>query len=554
MTEPDDRALQESSWKFVEWLDSQLLAEARGDHLTTLTTEPKATFWLGRLAPEDAVINSPLGKRAEKMDPCAVGIRLSPKLQGPWRARVVASFVCWDKIAPDRYDKSEPMCVDTEILIQPAPATQAFAKDTFDDELQKRGLADRAAEIRVDVESWRDTTEIVISLINVGPEASRSRPDTHLYQASLRVAQFSTEPFELESVPDSFRYDRLVPAIGINCGVDLSNGWFSTTDVVGVNKYRPRFWNGTSEEPDFSFTTMSSDPLPALAKLCDELDAWGDQHWSDPVLNARAHDEGWTDEMRVEAMSAAADFRAEAARIRQGHALLSSNRELMTAFKIANAAINFSAAGKYSRWRPFQIAFLISALSGIVEPADADFVDTVWFATGGGKTETYLGLLVTAIIYDRLTCKHEGITAWSRFPLRMLSLQQTQRFAETLAGAELERRRHNIRGREIALGFFVGKNGTPNRLDIEPAPGEPNTLDPEMPKRFQVLLRCPFCRSSEHLTMAFHRATWTLRHVCGNPTCQWPEDALPFYIVDQEIYRFLPDLAHDSGFGVAAAG
>jgi hypothetical protein len=184
----------------------------------------------------------------------------------------------------------------------------------------------------------------------------------------------------------------------------------------------------------------------------------------------------------------------------------------------------------------------VSALAGITEPTHAEFVDTVWFATGGGKTETYLGLLVTAIIYDRLTGKLEGMTAWSRFPLRMLSLQQTQRFAEALAGAELERRRQSIPGREIALGFFVGKAGTPNRLAIEPAAGEPNTLDPEMPKRYQVLLRCPFCRNSDDLTMAFHRASWTLRHVCGNAACEWPEEALPFYIVDQEIYRFLPSV------------
>src|SRR5207248_1966058 len=128
MSESTESALQDSSWKFVNWLDNEVLFEARGDRRIQSATEPKGTFWLGRLAPEDSVINSPLGKRAEKMDPCAVGIRLRPELDGPWRVRVVANFVCWERIAPDRYDKSEAMSVDTEIVIQPGQPTQAFAR------------------------------------------------------------------------------------------------------------------------------------------------------------------------------------------------------------------------------------------------------------------------------------------------------------------------------------------------------------------------------------------------------------------------------------------
>ena len=53
-------------------------------------------------------------------------------------------------------------------------------------------------------------------------------------------------------------------------------------------------------------------------------------------------------------------------------------------------------------------------------------LDTLWFATGGGKTETYLLFTVTAAFFDRLRGKSHGITSWGRFPLRMLSLQQTQ--------------------------------------------------------------------------------------------------------------------------------
>jgi hypothetical protein len=245
--------------------------------------------------------------------------------------------------------------------------------------------------------------------------------------------------------------------------------------------------------------------------------------------------------MREQANLARDEFEIEYDRLEAGCTLLVENAELRQSFQIANEAILHSARGKYEGWRPFQLAFLISCLASLVDPADSEVVDTVWFATGGGKTETYLGLLVTAIIFDRLSGKLHGISAWSRFPLRMLSLQQTQRFADALAGAELARRRHAIPGATISLGFFVGEGGTPNKINIEPTDGQPDSLDATMPAKFQVLLRCPFCASTR-IGMDFDRATWSLVHVCENETCQWDARALPFYVVDQEIFRFLPSV------------
>ena len=131
------------------------------------------------------------------------------------------------------------------------------------------------------------------------------------------------------------------------------------------------------------------------------------------------------------------------------------------------------------------------------------------------------------------------MTAWSRFPLRMLSMQQTQRFADALAGAELVRRAESIKGAPISLGFYVGALGTPNRIDVEAKDGSPDPEDESMPARYQVLLTCPFCRR-KGLHMRMDRRHWRLVHECPHDDCPWPERALPFYIVDTEIYRFLP--------------
>ena len=137
--------------------------------------------------------------------------------------------------------------------------------------------------------------------------------------------------------------------------------------------------------------------------------------------------------------------------------------------------------------------------------------------------------------------KAHGISCWSRFPLRMLSLQQTQRFADALAGAELARRRDGIDGEPFALGFFVGAGGTPNRIRDDAGPDAADATDQDMPRRNQVLLRCPFCRDP-NLEMRFDRRHWLSLHCCTNPDCPWPEEGLPFRVVDEEIYRLLPSV------------
>jgi hypothetical protein len=251
--------------------------------------------------------------------------------------------------------------------------------------------------------------------------------------------------------------------------------------------------------------------------------------------------EGWTAMMRAEADRSAVEVFAELDRLRAGLGLLRARPELLRAFQLMNKAIARSAQGRgYTAWRPFQVGFLLSAIRFLAEPEDeARYVDTVWFATGGGKTETYLGLLLTAAFFDRLTGKTMGVTAWSRFPLRLLSLQQTQRFADALAGAEMVRREEGVGGTPFSLGFLVGRAGTPNKI-VPKSEGDEITPDsPGMPDKYQVLLYCPFCRD-EKLQMRFDRERWNLDHRCTNPTCPTKGQALPIYVVDQEVFRFLP--------------
>jgi hypothetical protein len=532
----------EAAERFVTWLDRRVTAEGRGDELITLDANPAGVFWLGRLAPESDAASAV--KRERRMDPCAVGMRVRPADSSPWSFTARIKAVAWNELADDKWQKTETIDVTIPVHARPGYEQRPFGEKELTDSFTRAGAPGLVAQIRVTDESWRGSPELVIELVNLTPEGTRKRGERHLFEVELEIAGLRTRPFVLESLPDSFRYDRRMDAIGINCGVTKpAEDRLVTTDTVVVERRRPEYsFGGTSAESlDLTFAGLASEPVSRLKSLIDAYERWGADHWSDDRLAGRAAAESWKPEMVQQAERAAADYRGELDRLRRGLVALESDDRLCEAFSLMNVAMERAGRGKYDRWRPFQIGFVLSVLPSFVEEnSEWAYVETVWFATGGGKTETYLALLVLAAFFDRLRGKASGITAWSRFPLRMLSLQQTQRFADAVGAAELVRRAHKIQGSPISLGYFVGASATPNEVPVTPTEFNPiDVEDDTMPARYLVLTRCPFCGSKEVYTK-FHRGDWTLRHLCRDDECPSEGDPLPFYVVDQEVYRFLP--------------
>jgi hypothetical protein len=552
---PGTQGFDAACGQFVEWLDGRVMAAGRGDEADRLAVEPSATFWLGRLASEEEVEQNPLGDRAERLDPCAIGIRLRPAGTSPWTVSAVVRMRAWIQDGSDPqlpWRRTDPVIVRVTVVLEPGQAEKREGRIDIAATLSDVGAPGLSAELRVELEDWHRQPELVIELVNTSPakapgKKGKALKDTHLYEVGLEVSGVPTEPFILEALPDSFRYDRRIPAYGINVGIETVEGHpdtFRTTDTVVVETHRSAYWNSPFPEPNFRFDTLSREPVQPLEELVLALAAYNQEHWSPQALDERGRLHGWLPALRQRADEAAAEVFDELSRLQRGLDLLRDDHTLQRAFRLMNRAIAHSAQGRgYDAWRPFQLGFLLQALPSIAHPTDETAtVDTVWFATGGGKTETYLGLLVTAALYDRLTGKTTGVTAWSRFPLRMLSLQQTQRFADALAGAELVRRDEDIKGAPISLGFLVGKQGTPNRIAVDPDDG-PDPEDEDMPGRYQVLRLCPFCRRAG-IQMRMDRRLWRLSHECPQEDCPWRKHtgqrALPFYIVDDEIYRFLP--------------
>lgn len=536
----------EACLTFSDYIIDRVISSARGSNVSESENRPSGRFWLGRLCPEEKVLERGMGDRGERLEPCACGIRLQIPKNAEQDVSVVGSAAIWHKEDKDSpWRKIYLPAIETTLRLDGKPGRQTFGKKDCEEEWKDGDVCDAYSlefEVEVKETGRSELLEVSIQIVNRSKASSRRFRDTNFYEALLRVSGINSVPFELELLPDSFRYDRQVDAYGINCGVlSAEAGTFETIDAKEAVQNRPLFWSREANTPDLSFQTLTSDPIAPIQSLLDEYTQWHSESWSEDGLTARAKDENWTQAMLEAALLDRAAAVEELRRLMSGLELLKSNELVRTAFAYMNEAMAIVAERKpYDSWRPFQIGFILANLESFIDhDADAAAADVVWFATGGGKTETYLGLIVMAAFVDRLEGKLSGVTAWSRFPLRLLSLQQTQRFADALAAAELVRRDKKIAGDAFSLGYLVGKGATPNKLEEDPRDGEPDIEDDSMPARFQVLLRCPFC-GGDTIGMRFDRRLWRLEHYCSGEACKWGDAALPFYIVDEEIYRYLP--------------
>lgn len=213
-------------------------------------------------------------------------------------------------------------------------------------------------------------------------------------------------------------------------------------------------------------------------------------------------------------------------------------------------------------WRLFQIVFIVSMIGEVIHSeyrddasltyADIDVANLLYFPTGGGKTEAFLGITVFAMFFDRLRGKTQGITAFLKYPLRLLAVQQLDRILAIVMQANVVRQ-ENIElalATEFRVGFYVGKDNTPNKISknekLSSRGERQQNLDlllesdqDTLNEYYRFIDKCPCC-GKKMINVRFNKERWVLEHICDNPDC--PADVLPLFIVDSEIYRYLPSI------------
>ncbi len=263
-------------------------------------------------------------------------------------------------------------------------------------------------------------------------------------------------------------------------------------------------------------------------------------------------------------------------RMERGIDALAGDGDLLDAFRMANRAVAAalrrrpapiaprpSSCAESPRWRSFQLAFVLLNLSGLADPAHADrkTVDLLFFPTGGGKTEAYLGLAAVAMALRRLRdpgpVEHRGagVSVVMRYTLRLLTFDQLARAAGLVCALELERERDPDRYGEwpFEIGLWVGKAATPNVLgakgDTRRDTARARTIhykqDPRNKPSPIPLEDCPWCGtpfSADSFQLEPDDDNpRNLRIGCANFECDFAGDRpLPIVAVDEPLYRRLP--------------
>ncbi len=225
---------------------------------------------------------------------------------------------------------------------------------------------------------------------------------------------------------------------------------------------------------------------------------------------------------------------------------------------------------KYGHWRPFQLGFILLTIESVVNPdsADRSIVDLIWFPTGGGKTEAYLGLTAFTLLYNRLQGRDKGdcVQVFMRYTLRLLTSQQYQRAASLICALEYIRRESNDLGEKpFSIGLWVGMDSSPNtRQDAKDRLADLKrtaSSGKEIKKNPFILTRCPWCGAEMGISHRHKRVfgyTTTpgvaskqkFVFACDNPECEFHsptrnqinEYCLPLKVIDQDIYEEPPSV------------
>lgn len=368
----------------------------------------------------------------------------------------------------------------------------------------------------------------------------------------------------------------------------------------------PRFEVAVTETPG-----LDPDDRPAMRKMVER--GWLDMLTLSGLDGAELEDvlrtlvddyAAWIDEQRTRVGNSVVGYDAPSnealdrcgtilLRLRAGIKMLLDDANALEAFRFANRAMAhqrvrgiFSLKRRRAQevalesidvrrnrsWRPFQLAFLLLSIPSLADPKHVDrtspadaFADLLWFPTGGGKTEAYLGVAAFAMGIRRLQGVVEGfdggrgLTVIMRYTLRLLTLQQFQRAATLLCAMETIRWGDVTKwGAEpFTLGLWVGNKVTPGTTEQSHQAIE--AIRDKDRSRSGIaspaqLTNCPWCGSEIQPGRDIHvdKIAGRTAIYCGDKLsqCEFTKarssnnahPGLPVKVVDEEIYHRPPTM------------
>ncbi len=402
---------------------------------------------------------------------------------------------------------------------------------------------------------------LMVEFTNATPMLEKSpnvEPFLFEVEAGFNFVDCIPLPFKFDLAPRGFRYNPDLLARGFNCNIRKATK-DEGVQLITTNMpcYRQRRYQ-TQTNPEARFDDLAQQPIPVLETILEGMQKYLEE-WDKQAAEYAAQ-AWWNATYQNEYERDRQKFQSEIERFGVGLELIQNNADVQLAFKLTNETFR-RGDPKKKAWRLFQIVFLVSQIPGIValaDPTDAGLaerkkVDIIYFPTGGGKTEAYLSVITFHCFFDRLRGKKGGVTAWTRFPLRLLTLQQTQRVADVIGLAEIVRKEQTEEPRltdkdvtRFGVGYFVGSGATPNKLSSPSGKEYPNpewviATDPNERQRWKRIIRCPSCGTNT-IIVDFDEKSVRLRHRCTQSSCKFEGGYLPVYVVDNEVYRYLPSV------------
>lgn len=229
---------------------------------------------------------------------------------------------------------------------------------------------------------------------------------------------------------------------------------------------------------------------------------------------------------------------------------------------ISDPSTWYGDINRYGKWRPFQLAFVLINLKSMRERESSErgMVDLIWFPTGGGKTEAYLGLSAYTIFIRRIMDKNNsGTTILMRYTLRLLTSQQYERASSMICACEsIRQEKEELLGEDrISIGLWVGSETSPNS-EQDACKAYNKLYRGESNVNPFVVLKCPWCgaqmgvvnKGKIHETPGYKRVRQGRKErivfQCGNKAnnCVFSQgnNTLPLYVIDEDIYSLKPTL------------